>query len=209
MAETIWKEYSEAYAFLGNSLLKPMSQTPAVGLEPEFWDAFPRFGSDEVEAAVSACAKHARSVQAEAENGVDVVKECSVEFTHLFVGPPTPAAAPWETMHRGENATVGFGESTFEMKRLLRSVGLEIHNENNQYEDHMGIELLLLAVLCERIGQDVSAEDVAAYIESHPFAWIGRLQEQVAEACPDGYFAGLIEVGRCVMKAQLEDLAGR
>lgn len=202
MAEAMWKEYAEAYAFLGNSLLKPMSQTPAVGLDPEFWQAFPRFGSDAVDAAVQACESYARRAQVRSEQGADVVLECSVEFTDLFVGPPAPAAAPWETMYRGENVTVGFGEATFEMRRLLRSVGLELGNSNNQYEDHMGIELLLLSVLCGRAEDEAAPADIASYARSHPLGWIAGLREKVAASHPEGYFVGVIDLARAMMENQ-------
>ena len=40
MAKEIpWKILSEAYAFIGNSLLKPMTMTSTVGLDPAFWEA--------------------------------------------------------------------------------------------------------------------------------------------------------------------------
>ena len=51
-----WQTLSEAYAFLGNSLLKPMSQTSDAGLSPEFWEAFPTFGSNAVACAAAECA---------------------------------------------------------------------------------------------------------------------------------------------------------
>ena len=40
MAKEIpWKILSEAYAFIGNSLLKPMTMTSTVGLDPAVWEA--------------------------------------------------------------------------------------------------------------------------------------------------------------------------
>lgn len=139
-----WKTFSEAYGFLGNSLLKPMTQTPTIGLDPTFWEAFPTFGDDAVAESVAACASFAQAA------GEDDVEGVAVEYTRLFVGPPSPAAPPWETLYRAEGATVGFGEATFQMRALLRDAGLELSNENHQYEDHMGIELLYLCEMCRR-----------------------------------------------------------
>ena len=49
MAKEIpWKILSEAYAFIGNSLLKPMTMTSTVGLDPAFWEAFPSFDDEAV-----------------------------------------------------------------------------------------------------------------------------------------------------------------
>ena len=54
MAKEIpWKILSEAYAFIGNSLLKPMTMTSTVGLDPAFWEAFPSFDDEAVAEAVA------------------------------------------------------------------------------------------------------------------------------------------------------------
>ena len=145
-------DYSEAFAFIGNSLLKPMNQTDAIGLDPAFWAQFPDFESEAVADAVRVCADYAMRAQ-RIGNRKDAVTHESVEFTKLFVGPPRPAAAPWETFYRvpeGVEVSVGFGQATFEMRDLLREAGLELSNENRQYEDHIGIELLYLSTLCSR-----------------------------------------------------------
>ena len=43
------------------------------------------------------------------------------------------------------------------MRERLRALGLELCNENNQYEDHVGIELLYLSELCRRASEEPSA----------------------------------------------------
>ena len=133
MAKEIpWKTLSEAYAFIGNSLLKPMTMTSTVGLDPAFWASFPTFDDAAVAEVVAACARYAEEAARRAEAGEDEPQRVAVEYTKLFVGPPSPAAAPWETMYRGQDVTVGFGQATFEMRELLRAAGLEVRNENNQ-----------------------------------------------------------------------------
>lgn len=128
-------QYGDMLAFIGNSLLKPMTQTQSVGLDPLFWKSLPDFGEDSIGEAVSLCEGIAERIGRECgERAVEVV---SVEYTRLFVGPPSPAAPPWETMYRG-STNVGFGEATFEMRNCLRNIGLELSNENRQYEDHHG-----------------------------------------------------------------------
>lgn len=211
MAKEIpWKILSEAYAFIGNSLLKPMTMTSTVGLDPAFWEAFPSFDDEAVAEAVAACARYAEGAVQRAEAGEDEPQRAAVEYTKLFVGPPSPAAAPWETMYRGENVTVGFGQATFEMRELLRAAGLEVRNANNQYEDHMGIELLYLSELCRREATGESAAesaDIAAFIEQHPLAWIEPFRDRVSEAAPNGYFAGLLLVAQRVLEHHARLLA--
>ena len=201
-----WRGLSEAYAFLGNSLLAPMTQTPTAGLDPAFWEAFPDFGSADVRAVADACAGFARKTRAAFETEEkDAVERCAVEYTKLFIGPPKPAAAPWETMHRGAKAEIGFGGPTIQMRALLSDAGLAVSNENHQYEDHMGLELLFLSTLCARAADAQNAGDsdgaegadiafIAQFMDDHPLGWIADFRAAVAAAKPGGYFDHLLAV---------------
>ena len=149
-------ELARALAFAGNSFLAPMSQTSDAGLGRTFWAAFPDFGSEEV-----TCALDGLFAWAAADEGTprdERVRDVSVEYARLFIGPPEPAVAPWESFYVQEGVTNGFGEPTFRMQERLRDAGLEVSNENNQYADHIGIELLYCSALaiwwpsCERGG---------------------------------------------------------
>lgn len=205
-AET-WSTYAQACAFVGNSLLKPMTQTSPVGLDAEFWRSFPDFGSEEVRMAAETCAFFAEGL--DGEDSAKAVERVSVEYTRLFVGPPSPAAAPWETMYRSDGSTVGFGEATFEMRRLLREAGLQLCNENNQYEDHMGIELLYLSVLCQRIADALAVEDENAagvlvaqargFAAERPTSWIDALAERVEQTFPAGYFSCILRLAKGIL----------
>lgn len=136
-----WMVASQLYAFLGNSLLSPMSRTESVGLDPAFWRELGGLLDGALADSAESLASWAKRASADAARS-EVVQRVSVEFTKLFVGPPKPAAAPWESANGPVDSHVGFGEATFAMRERLRALGLELCNENNQYEDHVGIELL-------------------------------------------------------------------
>lgn len=195
-----WQTYADVYAFLGNSLLKPITQTEAVGLDPAFWEAFPDFGDGKVSAAIGSCKAMAERGLSEADERRDTLQDVAVEYTRLFVGPPSPAAPPWETMNRADGVTVGFGQPTFDMLEVLRSMGLQMAGESNQYADHIGIELLALSEMCARAGAgEMPATDVAGFIEAHPMGWADVLRSKVHEAFPDGYYDNLLGVVEAVM----------
>lgn len=194
------KGLQEVYAFLGNSLLSPMTQTSDVGIFAEFWEDFPEFENEHFAAGRDKLIAYANKA---AEIGQQkAIEQCAVEYTKLFIGPPTPAAPPWETMNKEGSATVGFGQATFEMKQLLRDIGFGVVNDNNQYEDHLGIELLYLSVLCDK-GKN---EDIKAFITSHPLAWIEEFRKKIDATFPQGYFSGLTELTQGVLKWHLENL---
>lgn len=191
---------ADAYAFVGNSLLKPMGQTEDVGLDPTFWAVFPDFASAEVVAAIEACRAFAEEAQRRRDAGEDMVERVSVEYTKLFIGPPSPAAPPWETMNREEGATVGFGQPTFAMQEVLGGMGLQVSNENNQYADHMGIELLALSEMCRRAAGDEMPAEAVAFREKHPGGWVITLRDRVHEAQPNGYFDRLLELAEALLR---------
>lgn len=196
----------QAYAFIGNSLLSTMDATGAAGLEPAFWQQFPCFGDDAVEAAVSACEAYACEASERAAAGEDVSQSVSVEFTRLFVGPPVPEAAPWETIYSSASPTVGFGEPTFRMQRALRQAGLEVSNDNNQYADHMGLELLLLSVICQRqaageASDELSAAGAAAFAEDYPLPWVDAFSAAVHAAAPGGYYDLIVQLVAALLRA--------
>lgn len=193
---------ANAYAFLGSSLLKPMSQTPQLGLDPAFWDAFTAFDSEAVEEAGRSLAEFA-AVKAGDGNAVEDV---SVEWTRLFVGPPKPAAAPWESYYRAKDAKSGFGPATFEMQELLRKHGLAVGGESNQFADHIGIELLLLSEMCRKATADEDFEEIGTYLQEHPLGWVGDLEQAVAACEPDGYYLRVIVLAKALMEMHLAAL---
>ena len=207
-----WMVASQLYAFLGNSLLSPMSRTESVGLDPAFWRELGGLLDGALADSAESLASWAERASADAARS-EVVQRVSVEFTKLFVGPPKPAAAPWESANGPVDSHVGFGEATFAMRERLRALGLELCNENNQYEDHVGIELLYLSELCRRASEESSgvaacdaaapdAEEIASFIREHPLAWVPRLREKVAASQPEGYFIRLLDVVLALLKRQ-------
>lgn len=205
--------FADAFAFIGNSLLTPMSRTERIGLEPEFWRVFPDFDDDRVAEAVGLCNEFADGASVAVSMGRDMVEEVSVEFTKLFIGPPAPAAPPWETMNREEGVSVGFGQPTFDMQAILRDMGLEVSNENNQYADHIGLELLTLSEMCRRAaagsgeGSDVDAAtigDIRTFVADHPLGWIPALHDNVRDECDNGYYVGLLALAKALMEAFVE-----
>lgn len=206
-----WMVASQLYAFLGNSLLSPMSRTESVGLDPAFWRELGGLLDGALADSAESLASWAERASVDAARS-EVVQRVSVEFTKLFVGPPKPAAAPWESANGPVDSHVGFGEATFAMRERLRALGLELCNENNQYEDHVGIELLYLSELCRRASEEPSgaacdaaapdAEEIASFIREHPLAWVPRLREKVAVSQPEGYFIRLLDVVLALLKRQ-------
>ena len=193
MKETPWLDLADAFAFLGNSLLAPMSRTGSLGLDPELWESMPTLDKADLEAKLGSMAGYVSDFSDEEE----AVRQVSVEWTHLFVGPPKPACSPWETYYRREGVTSGFGAATFEMREILRNLGLKADGPSNQFEDHVGIEFLALSEMCRRMaegGEEAFGGErgIRDFLEQHLLYWLPALARNVVAESPNGYFAGLL-----------------
>ncbi len=191
------EELSRAFAFLGNSLLAPMTQTGNYGLDPKFWETFPDLGEEGVARALETMRTFAEDARKIADGEADAVHKLSVEYTRLFVGPPKPAAAPWESFYVAPSVTIGYGQPAIEMRRILADIGLEVGGERNQYPDHMGIELLCLAEMVLR-GDLVRA---CAFTAEKPGSWIPALHEAVRTWVPGSYYDALLDLTIELLKA--------
>lgn len=102
------------------------------------------------------------------------------------------------------------------MRDLLRAAGLQVSNENNQYEDHIGLELLYLSELCRRRAEEATGclvddevcadEAVQAFIESHPLGWVEALRSAVQESHPQGNIDGILGVAEASLTSLSADL---
>lgn len=94
--------------------------------------------------------------------------------------------APWESFYVQEGVTNGFGEPTFRMRERLRQAALEVSNENNQYADHIGIELLYCSELARRAASGRPCGDgrggFAGIVRGgRPAPWLGRFTTALYE----------------------------
>lgn len=202
---------SAALALCGNCLLDTPRHLGETPLDARLWESIPDFGSDEVRSARERLASRAAVLRG-AEGESDGATEASVEYTRLFIGPPRPAAPPWETFYRGANAAqqdgrVGYGSATAAMERRLRELGLRVADGRGQYPDHGGIELLYLSELCRRAEE--GDEDAGAHLA--PFAsdfldWTASWQMAIDQASPEGLYGPLLALARA-LATQLSAMA--
>lgn len=179
---------SEALAFLGNSFLRPMRQTSDDGLDQSFWAIFPDFGDEHVSKAIDDL--FAWAAKEKDQERAQRIQKISVEYAHLFIGPPEPAVAPWESFYVRENVFTGFGEPAFRMQEHLRSLGLAITNENNQYADHIGIELLYCSAYLSHATIDPQLQKSALgnFIKTDLLPWITCFSHDLNQET-NGYYA--------------------
>lgn len=195
MAAVSWDALSWAYAFLGNSLMEPMTQGNHAGLDPSFWDTFPDFGSEKLAERLDECADCVQNLVK--SYGGDAVNRTSVEYARLFVGPPAPEAVPWEGHYtNGESGPESSGPAD-DMADLLSGVGIHLDPAEVPHLDHMGIELLYLSEACHR-----QQPESLGFIIEHPLSWIGAFAAKIEAAAGEGYYLAVVRVAESLLEFQ-------
>lgn len=195
-----WQEVAtvraDVYRLLGSCLLEPVFTDRAALLTPGFWRGFPL--------------EPANGVMASALNQIDGVTArlsalprdealqlVQTEYMVLFLGAGEPLAPPWESLYRTPEKLL-FGPPAGKVRAFMERFGVEAVAKYRMPEDHMGLELMLLAAASEdsvRKGREDwqnSARIQAEFIAAHPLAWIGDFQRDAADHATAGFYAAVI-----------------
>lgn len=125
--------------------------------------------------------------------------QLAAEYERLFVGPAIVPCPPYEVMWRADRPKheqgMVVGQSTDEVKRLYRDLGLRVRSDGVELPDHIAIELEALAYACA-----VGAEP--GLIE----ALLGRLETWLPAFCTSVAANSQIEFYRAIPNLTLESL---
>ena len=97
--------------------------------------------------------------------------ELEYEFNRLFTGPAPPAAPPWASVYLEKDPRL-MSETTLEIKRLCRALGLSA--PNGVPEDWLPLELELWLTLEDYIQEDNNQDlrKLRLWLFNHAQAWL-------------------------------------
>lgn len=118
--------------------------------------------------------------------GADAEDALRSQYTRLFVGPGKLVAPPWESVYRSSDGLL-FQPSTLDVRRAFRTQGFEPQALHRMPDDHIGLELDLMAKLAQRAYEAKAAgrnDAVAraldaslAFLQEHLLVWVPRFAE--------------------------------
>ncbi len=186
------------YEFFANSLLEPIQGPNKISFTKKFWGEFPvECANPQMESGLHQLLNCSSNLEVLSEE--EAKELVMVEYTELFIGPGLPKAPPWESLYR-TNEKIYFGWTTYQIKQLLNANGLESKRKDSQPEDHIGLELMLLSILSNRLpalerDQQLSGiREQISFIDEHLLSWIPELCRDAKENGTIGFYGGLIEL---------------
>jgi putative dimethyl sulfoxide reductase chaperone len=196
--DEIWHLRTSLYGFLANSLLEPMQEPYTAAFTTKFWRSFPIEGANaQLKSGLEKLIDCTSKLEVLSEEGAK--EQVMMEYTCLFLGPGLPSAPLWESFYRTPEK-IYFGRTTFEMKEILSSHGLESKRKNQQPEDHIGLQLLLISILSnqlisfERDQQVSTIKEQISFMNEHLLSWIHELCRDAKENGTIGFYGSLIEL---------------
>lgn len=146
------------------------------------------------------------------------LQELLVDYTRLFLGPPSPLAAPYGSVWlSGENAVMQ--ESTVALQGLYGEAGFELDEELAEMPDHVAVELEFLYLLtfkqneARRSGEEVA---IAAwnqlhdlFLRGHLGAWIAPFTQAVKANAGTAFYRELADLTVGFLRMEVERLPRR
>ena len=172
-------------------------------LQPDFWEKFPLApANEEMKASLDNLVRCTGSLETRPPE--EALEKLQLEYATLFLGPDGGKAPPWESLYRTPERLL-FGPPAGQVREAMRRFGVEVAAKYQVPEDHLGLELILLAAAAEAAaGQDGKvcgdhARAQLAFIEAHPLAWIADLERDAAAHSETGFYPAIIGLVRGVL----------
>jgi TorA maturation chaperone TorD len=126
------------------------------------------------------------------------------DYNRLFFGPEKMKAPPYESVHRSQEGLV-FEQETMEVRAAYAEFGLAAPRLNKEPDDHLGLELNFVAMLCVR-GLDAleRADDAelarildgtARFLDEHLLQWGPTCLMQAANCSTTFFYQGVAALG--------------
>lgn len=126
------------------------------------------------------------------------------DHRRLFVGPGPLLAPPYESVHRSEDRLV-FEEQTRQVRAVYAHHGLAAPRLDRDPDDHIGLELDLLATLSLRAMDALEAGDPATvaelqlaqrtFLADHLLRWAPGLMVAIEEQADTDFYRGVGALG--------------
>lgn len=196
LAETL-DGFAAATTALSQLILAPPEEEALVRVRDlAITDGWPVSGDPECERGVGLLAESATA----AEDAERVRRD----YNRLFFGPEKMKAPPYESVHRSQEGLV-FEKETMEVRAAYAEFGLAAPRLNKEPDDHLGLELNFVAMLCVR-GLDAASrgddaelarllDGTARFLDEHLLVWGPTCLMQAANCSTTFFYQGVAALG--------------
>lgn len=160
-------------------------------------------------------AMHELATKVEAKEMISTLRR---EFAHIFIVKGAGAVCPYESVYRGQERLL-MQEPYDQVKKAYREAGVIRSDEGAEIEDHVGVELEFMGLLCQEAVEACCAGNGEAlrrslrlqqrFISEHLARWIPALCEDILKRTRMDFYKGIAYATRgfvTIEQAELEYL---
>jgi TorA maturation chaperone TorD len=148
------------------------------------------------------------------QNNPNVLKDLSADYAVLCRGVnPSKGADPYESVHRNPHRLM-MQDEWEDVLRLYREEGFKLSDSAIEPEDHLGIELECMALLCQRSYEALAQSDESAFdkaaqmqfkmLEEHLLLWVPSFTEAVLQHAQTGFYQAVAVITREYLQLDTE-----
>jgi len=148
-----------------------------------------------------------------------LIEDLSVEFTRLFIGPGKHISTQ-ESVYANQNGgTTGmlWGDSTVDVVRFIRSVGLNMMDDLYEIPEHISVELELMDLLTDREArawEENNKEETLnclklekQFFEGHLVYWMPEFCNQVMEEAESSFYRSMARATAAFIELEGEKIS--
>jgi TorA maturation chaperone TorD len=193
--------FSVAYGTMSRFLLAPVDRVLQEHLaEPGQLQSWPMPRDAETARGIEHLCASQVANETQAELGQD--------FERLLTGPNPPLAPPYESVYRSTERLL-FDGPTFEVRAEYLRVGVRAPNFNREPDDHIGLELSFLAIVCGKALEALERSDALAldealelqrrFLTEHLLCWAGECLAMIELSAKTSFYKGVGALGLGVL----------
>jgi TorA maturation chaperone TorD len=117
------------------------------------------------------------------------------EFARLFIGPGKPLVSPYQSVY--EEGTP-YGKATLRMKEIYAEAEVSKGSGVKEPEDHIGMELAFMGLLCNRISSLVDKSEILKnlhtqkkFLNEQMLKWVPKFCEDILKSERASFYRGV------------------
>lgn len=130
------------------------------------------------------------------ESADEEVERLAAEYASLFLGVGSKTVSPCESVYRS-NSGMLYQSALFEVQQIYSEVGMAKSDQYGEPDDHIAVELMYMARLCEMTQEADKTEAGQAhrylslqqkFLQDHLLPWVLHFSQDLIDAAPPGFY---------------------
>jgi len=226
LATTLYQFRGAFYMLLSRAFSRELDQDTIKGMEQvskslmEVWEILQIPSDPDVHAGKSLLNSFFDGL--EQENSDGEIEKLAAEYASLFLGVGSKTVSPCESVYLSKSRML-YQSSIFEVQQLYGEAGMIKSDQYSEPDDHIAVELMYMARLCEMTKEVDKTETGQAhrylslqqkFLQDHLLKWVPRFSQDLIDTAPPGFYKavayllkGYTQIDNSLIELMIQELS--